>query len=67
MGTLWIFADHLALIACFITYEKWVQRKKYPFKACLPCGVSSHTCLVRILVVVVVSDGGLVYEFAIYY
>ena len=27
------FADHLALIACFISYEKWVQREKYSSKA----------------------------------
>ena len=36
---LWVwhgFSNHLALIACFIYYEKWVQRLKCPFKTCLP-------------------------------
>ena len=30
------FASHLGLIACFITYEKWVQREKYPNNTRLP-------------------------------
>ena len=24
------FVDHLALITCFISYKKWVQREKSP-------------------------------------
>ena len=31
MDTIWI-GIHLALIACFISYEKWVQREKCPSK-----------------------------------
>ena len=28
---------HLAFIACFISYEKWVWReRRYPSNACLP-------------------------------
>jgi hypothetical protein len=30
------FVDYLALNVCFISYEKWVQKEKYPSKACLP-------------------------------
>jgi hypothetical protein len=30
------FANHLTLIACFISYEKWVQREKCLSKTRLP-------------------------------
>ena len=33
-------ANHLSIIACFLSYEKWVQREKYPFKAHLPYIIS---------------------------
>ena len=34
-GTMLRFANHLALIPCFIFYEKWV-REMCPIKALLP-------------------------------
>lgn len=30
------FANHLPVTVCFISYKKWVQREKYPYKAHLP-------------------------------
>jgi len=29
-------ADHLALIKCFISFEKWVKREKYPTLCMFP-------------------------------
>ena len=29
-------AHHLALITCFISYEKWMQREKYPNNTHVP-------------------------------
>ena len=38
IATAWFgFANLLALIACFTSYKKWVQREKYPIKAHSPC------------------------------
>ena len=34
-------ANHLTLIACFISYEKWVQREKYPNNTRLPQSINS--------------------------
>lgn len=30
------FVNYFALIACFISYEKWMQIEKYPSRAYLP-------------------------------
>ena len=35
-------ANHLALFECFISYEKWVQREKYPNNTRLPYSINSN-------------------------
>ena len=44
------YANHLSLIACFISSEKWVQRDKYPDNTSLPwqkTGVPNNTTMVQ--------------------